>query len=177
MDPHADPLHPRAAATLARLSLVVNAPTALREFLTFRLGPEDYGLDVQRVQEIRAYEAPTPVAATPDYIKGVLDLRGVTIPVVDMRVKLRLKTAAPDSQSVLIVLRVGPRGVGMLVDAVGGVIRLTPAQLQPVPEPRRAGASDVFLAIGECEHRMVLLVDIERLLQGAEMGEFAPNAP
>ena len=146
------------------------AVTALREFLAFKLGAEEYGIDILRVQEIRSYEAPTRIANAPDFIKGVVNLRGVIVPIVDLRLKFKLERADYDSFTVVIVLNIGHRVMGMVVDAVSDVITLTPEQLRPVPEFNSAVDSDHLLAIGAIDDRMLILVDIEKLMSGAEMG-------
>ncbi len=144
--------------------------TALREFLAFKLGAEEYGIDILRVQEIRSYEAPTRIANAPAFIKGVVNLRGVIVPIVDMRVKFNLEQVKYDSFTVVIVLNIGSRVVGMVVDAVSDVITLNAEQLRPVPEFNSTIASDHLLAIGAVEDRMLILVDIEKLMSSAEMG-------
>ena len=146
------------------------AATTLREFLAFKLGAEEYGIDILRVQEIRSYEAPTRIANAPAFVKGVVNLRGVIVPIVDMRLKFNLETVDYDSFTVVIVLKIGNRVMGMVVDAVSDVITLTPEQLRPVPEFNSAIASDHLLAIGAIDQRMLILVDIEKLMTSAEMG-------
>jgi purine-binding chemotaxis protein CheW len=146
--------------------------TALREFLAFKLGPEEYGIDILRVQEIRSYEQPTRIANVPPFLKGVVNLRGVIVPIVDMRLKFNLDSVSYDSFTVVIVLNIGNRVMGMVVDAVSDVITLTPEQLRPVPEFNSAIASDHLLAIGAIEQRMLILVDIEKLMSSADMALF-----
>ena len=144
--------------------------TKLREFLAFKLGAEEYGIDILRVQEIRSYEEPTRIANAPPFIKGVVNLRGVIVPIIDMRLKFNLEQANYDAFTVVIVLNIGSRVVGMVVDAVSDVITLTPDQLRPVPEFNSTIASDHLLAIGSVEDRMLILVDIEKLMTSSEMG-------
>ena len=144
--------------------------TALREFLAFKLGNEEYGIDILRVQEIRSYEQPTRIANAPAFLKGVVNLRGVIVPIVDMRLKFNLDSARYDSFTVVIVLNIAHRVVGMVVDAVTDVITLTTEQLRPVPEPGSAIASDHHLAVGSIDQRMLILIDIDKLMTSAEMG-------
>ena len=146
------------------------ATTSLREFLAFKLGAEEYGIDILRVQEIRSYEAPTRIANAPPHVLGVVNLRGVIVPVVDLRLKFRLERADYDSFTVVIVLNIGNRVVGMVVDAVSDVITLTPDELRQVPEFNSAIDADHLLAIGAVGERMLILVDIEKLMSSAEMG-------
>jgi purine-binding chemotaxis protein CheW len=151
------------------------AVTSLREFLAFKLGTEEYGIDILRVQEIRSYEEPTRIANAPDFMKGVVNLRGVIVPIVDMRLKFHLEKASYDSFTVVIVLNVAGRVVGMVVDAVSDVITLTAEQLRPVPEFNSDIASDHLLAIGAMDQRMLILVDIEKLMTSPEMGLIEPT--
>jgi purine-binding chemotaxis protein CheW len=147
-----------------------SAITNLREFLAFKLGAEEYGIDILRVQEIRSYEQPTRIANAPSFIKGVVNLRGVIVPIVDMRLKFDLEQASYDAFTVVIVLNIANRIMGMVVDGVSDVITLTPEQLRPVPEFNSSIASDHLLAIGAIEDRMLILVDIEKLMSSSEMG-------
>ena len=162
-----------AAATLPPGAGAVS--TSLREFLAFKLGAEEYGIDILRVQEIRSYEEPTRIANVSPFIKGVVNLRGVIVPIVDMRLKFNLEQANYDNFTVVIVLNIGNRVMGMVVDAVSDVITLTPEQLHPVPEFNSAIASDHLLAIGAIEQRMLILVDIEKLMTSPEMGLVEPT--
>jgi purine-binding chemotaxis protein CheW len=143
---------------------------AVREFLSFKLGDEEYGMDILRVQEIRSYEQPTRMANAPAYILGVVNLRGVIVPIVDMRIKFNLSEVNYDTFTVVIVLNIGKQVVGMVVDGVSDVITLTPEQLRPVPEFSSAIASDHVMAIGSLENRMLILLDIEKLMSSADMG-------
>jgi purine-binding chemotaxis protein CheW len=163
------------ATSLGATPAAATAITTLREFLAFKLGAEEYGIDILRVQEIRSYEEPTRIANAPAFIKGVVNLRGVIVPIVDMRLKFRLERADYDSFTVVIVLNIGHRVVGMVVDAVSDVITLTPEQLRPVPEFNSAIESDHLLAIGAIDQRMLILVDIERLMTSADMGLVEPT--
>ena len=150
------------------------APTALREFLAFKLGAEEYGIDILRVQEIRSYEKPTRIAGTPEFIKGVINLRGVIVPIVDLRIKLRMDSVHYDAFTVVIVLNIGRRVMGVVVDAVSDVITLQSEQLRP-PPPFSAGlAGDHLLALAAVEQRMLILLDIDKLMSSPEMGLIEP---
>jgi purine-binding chemotaxis protein CheW len=156
-----------SAATAASNS---GAVTSIQEFLAFKLGTEEYGIDILRVQEIRSYEAPTRMANAPAFVKGVINLRGVIVPIIDMRLKFNLSQVNYDSFTVVIVLNIGKQVVGMVVDSVSDVITLAPEQLRPVPEFSSAIASDHLLAIGSIDKRMLILLDIEKLMTSADMG-------
>jgi purine-binding chemotaxis protein CheW len=158
------------AATSGPATSGGSAPTNLREFLAFKLGAEEYGIDILRVQEIRSYEVPTRIANAPAFIKGVVNLRGVIVPIIDMRLKFNLEQANYDDFTVVIVLNIGSRVVGIVVDAVSDVITLTPSQLRPVPQFNSMIASDHILALGAVEDRMLILIDIEKLMTSQEMG-------
>ena len=157
-------------ASAANHAPLASVATSLREFLAFKLGAEEYGIDILRVQEIRSYEEPTLIANAPAFIKGVVNLRGVIVPVVDMRLKFNLAQADYDAFTVVIVLNIGAQVVGMVVDAVSDVITLTPEQLRPVPAFGAAVASDHLLAIGAVDSRMLILIDIEKLMGSADIG-------
>ncbi|HET6436005.1 MAG TPA: chemotaxis protein CheW [Xanthomonadaceae bacterium] len=141
------------------------------EYLTFTLGAEEYGVDILKVQEIRGYDAVTRLPEAPDYIKGVINLRGLIVPVVDMRVKFGLANADYGPTTVMIVLNVGQRVVGMVVDAVSDVLQLDAAQVSAVPDLAGSAIDRKFLTgIGLVDERMLVLIDIERLMTSAEMG-------
>jgi len=156
---------PRVVATDA-------AHTSIREFLAFKLGAEEYGIDILRVQEIRSYEAPTRIANAPPFVKGVVNLRGVIVPIVDLRLKFNLERADCNSVTVVIVLNIAERVMGVVVDAVSDVITLASEHLRPVPEFNSAVASEHLLAIGAVADRMLILLDIEKLMTSPEMGLF-----
>jgi purine-binding chemotaxis protein CheW len=162
-------------AGIAASAATAAAPTSIREFLAFKLGNEEYGIDILRVQEIRSYEKPTRIANAPEFIKGVVNLRGVIVPIIDMRLKFNLEQATYDHFTVVIVLNIGQRVMGMVVDAVSDVITLAPEQLRPVPEFSAGMASEHLLAIGSVDDRMLILVDIEKLMSGAEIGLAEPT--
>jgi len=140
------------------------------EYLAFRLGKEEYGLNILRVQEIRGYDSVTRIANAPDFIKGVVNLRGIIVPIVDMRLKFNLGTATYDQFTVVIILNVGGSVVGMVVDGVSDVITLSPEQVKPAPEMGSALNTDYLIGLGTLDERMLILVDIERLMSSAEMG-------
>jgi purine-binding chemotaxis protein CheW len=143
-----------------------------REFLAFTLGAEEYGVDLLHVQEIRTFERPTHIANAPTHILGVVNLRGVIVPVVDMRIKFNLDKARYDTFTVVIVLNLGSQVVGMVVDGVSDVITLTPSQLRPAPQFDSAVMTDHVSAIGSVGERMLILVDIEKFIYTQEMACF-----
>ena len=144
-----------------------SVPTDLREFLAFKLGREEYGVDILRVQEIRSYEKPTTIANAAAGFKGVVNLRGVIVPIIDLGLRLGMQAARYDALTVVIVLNIGQRVVGVVVDAVSDVLTLEPDQLRPVPAMDAEADQDHFLAIGSVDDRMLILLDIEKLLAPA----------
>jgi purine-binding chemotaxis protein CheW len=147
-----------------------NSDTDGREFLAFKLGKEEYGIDILKVQEIRGYEAVTRIASAPEFIKGVINLRGIIIPVVDMRIKFRLGEPVYDDFTVVIILNIKGRVVGMVVDSVSDVTTLMPEQIKPAPEMGTAFSTEYVLGLGTIDERMLILVDIDTLMSSPEMG-------
>jgi len=139
------------------------------EFLSFKLGREEYGIDILKVQEIRSYEAVTRIANAPDFIKGVVNLRGTIVPVVDMRIKFKLSDISYDQFTVVIVLNIAGRVLGMVVDAVSDVITLAAGQIKPAPSFSATFDTDYILGLGTVDQRMIILVDIEKLMTGEDM--------
>jgi purine-binding chemotaxis protein CheW len=140
------------------------------EALAFTLGGEEYGINILKVQEIRGYDAVTKIANAPDFIKGVINLRGIIVPIVDMRIKFNLGTPTYDQFTVVIILNIGERVVGMVVDSVSDVITLGADQIKPAPEMGAALNTDYLIGLGTLDERMVILVDIDQLMSSDEMG-------
>ena len=140
------------------------------EYLAFTLGSEEYGIDILKVQEIRGYETVTRIANAPEFIKGVINLRGIIIPVVDMRIKFNLGTPTYDQFTVVIILNIGGRIMGMVVDSVSDVTTLTPDQIKAAPEMGSAFNSDYLTGLGTVDERMLILIDIDKLMSSSEMG-------
>jgi purine-binding chemotaxis protein CheW len=159
-------------APLSSASGAASAGTenAGQEFLAFTLGSEEYGIDILKVQEIRGYEAVTRIANAPEFIKGVINLRGIIIPVVDMRIKFKLGTPVYDQFTVVIILNISGRIMGMVVDSVSDVTTLAPEQLRPAPEMGTAFNSDYLIGLGTIDERMLILVDIDKLMSSSDMG-------
>lgn len=157
------------AAVLDSAQTTQSASThdAPREFLAFKLGKEEYGVDILRVQEIRSYEKPTMLANAPAEVKGVVNLRGVIVPIVDMRLRLQLEQVQYDHLTVVIVVNVGRRVVGLVVDGVSDVVQLEREQLRPVPALGDGFDPDHLIALGSLGDRMLILLDIEKFLNDA----------
>lgn len=141
-----------------------------REYLTFRLDQEEYGIDILKVQEIRGYEPPTRVANAPSFIKGVVNLRGTIVPIVDMRLKFNCAKSEYNSFTVVIVLNLRNRIVGIVVDSVSDVMELPPESLKAAPDIESVIDSSAVLGLGSVGERMLILLDIEKLMSAPEMG-------
>lgn len=139
------------------------------EFLTFTLGAEEYGIDILKVQEIRGYDVVTTIANSPKFIKGVINLRGTIVPIVDLRIKFNLGKVEYDQFTVVIILNVAGRVVGMVVDGVSDVLTLNEEDIKPAPELGSAFDTQYLTGLGTVEDRMLILIDIEKLITSREM--------
>lgn len=143
--------------------------SAGNEYLTFTLGQEEYGIDILKVQEIRGYDAVTKIANTPEFIKGVINLRGTIVPIIDMRIKFKLGNVEYDQFTVVIILNIANRVVGMVVDGVSDVIALPSEQIKPAPEFGATLDTQYILGLATVEERMIIVIDIERLMTSQDM--------
>lgn len=145
------------------------AKSAAGEYLTFVLGNEEYGLEILKVQEIRGYDTVTQIANTPDFIKGVVNLRGKIVPIVDLRIKFNLGKVEYDEFTVVIILNLGGRVVGIVVDGVSDVMALTEDQIRDVPSLVTSIDTKYIVGLATVEQQMLILVDIEQLMSSPEM--------
>ncbi len=140
------------------------------EFLTFRLGEEEYGMDILKVQEIRGYDSITQIANAPEFIKGVVNLRGIIVPIIDMRIKFQLGNVEYNQFTVVVILNVADRVMGIVVDGVSDVISLGQEQIRPTPEFGTVIDIEYITGLGTLDDRMLILVDIEKLMGSKDMG-------
>ncbi len=154
------------STSLQPVAVVADMPS---EFLTFTLGGEAYGVDILKVQEIRGYDTVTKIPEAPEFIKGVINLRGTIVPVVDMRLKFRLSKVEYNEFTVMIVLNIARRVVGMVVDGVSDVLQLTPEQIRPAPEFGNLVNTRFITGIGALDEQMLILIDIEKLMSSDDM--------
>ncbi|KGT90538.1 chemotaxis protein CheW [Erwinia typographi] len=152
-------------ATVSKLT----GETVGQEFLVFTLGDEEYGIDILKVQEIRGYDQVTRIANTPAFIKGVTNLRGVIVPIIDLRIKFAQSDVGYNENTVVIVLNLEQRVVGIVVDGVSDVLSLTTDQIRPSPEFAVTMSTEYLTGLGALGERMLILVDIEKLLNSEEM--------
>ena len=158
----------QTATTKDAAQAAVN-PTA-NEFLTFILGSEEYGLEILKVQEIRGYDAITHIANAPAFIKGVVNLRGIIVPIIDMRIKFNLGKVEYNEFTVVIILNVASRVMGIVVDGVSDVITLSSEQVKPAPDFAAHLDTDYIIGLGTVDERMLILMDIEKLMSSKDMG-------
>lgn len=139
-----------------------------RQVLTFVLGSETYGVDILRVQEIRGWSAVTKIPHAPTHVLGVLNLRGSIVPIVDLRMRFALEHAEYTAVTVIIVMSVmtatGRRDFGVVVDGVSDVVDVDVADIKPAPELGTGGLTDYLLGLVTVAERMVVLLDIDRLI-------------
>ena len=155
------------AATL--IQAAVGRAASANEFLAFKLGQEEYGIDILKVQEIRGYDNVTRIANSPEYLKGVVNLRGTIVPIVDMRIKFNLGEPIYDQFTVVIVLNLDSQVVGIVVDSVSDVTTLSPEQVKPAPAMGSAMSTDYLIGLGTIDERMLILIDIDKLMSGVDM--------
>ena len=160
----------QAAAVAVKPAMAASA--GREEFLTFTLGKEEYGIEILKVQEIRSYEQVTKIANAPEFIKGVVNLRGIIVPIVDMRIKFNLGDVNYTEFTVVIILNVAERVVGMVVDGVSDVISLGAEQIRPAPDFSSSFDVKYITGLGTVDERMLILVDIEKLMCGSDMALF-----
>lgn len=146
-----------------------------RQYLTFTLGAEEYGVEILRVQEIKGYSAVTPIPNTPAYVKGVMNLRGAIVPIVDLRAKLAMAEAVYNQFTVIIVVRVGVRTFGVVVDAVSDVLDIPATDVQPTPDFGAQVDAPFISGVARTGDRLVILLDIERVLGGDQIALRSPN--
>ena len=139
------------------------------EYLTFRLGSEEYAIDILKVQEIRGYEPPTAIAYAPAFIKGVINLRGIIVPIVDLRIKFALGTVDYTPFTVVIILNVAQRVIGIVVDSVSDVTSLTRGQIRPAPDFAASFDTKYIVGLASIDERMLIVTDIERLMSSRDM--------
>lgn len=159
------------AAQIATASTATQHDTAqgANEFLAFTLGHEEYGIDILRVQEIRGYDTVTHIANTPEFIKGVINLRGIIVPIVDLRIKFNLGNIEYNQFTLVIILNVANRVVGIVVDGVSDVITLGTDDIRTAPEFNSTLDTEYISGLGMVDERMLILVDIERLMSSQDM--------
>lgn len=156
------------SATQTHIGAIASATSG--QYLTLRLGDEDYAIDILRVQEIRSYEEPTRMVNAPAYVKGVVNLRGVIVPIIDLRMKLQLDKVAYNEFTVVIILNVRGTVIGVVVDSVSDVVTLTADQISPAPQFDTTLDSRFITGLSNVGERMLIIMNMEALMGSADMG-------
>ena len=159
-----------AIATVSDIRDAANNDGAGREFLAFTLGSEEYGIQILKVQELRGYESVTSIANAPDFIKGIVNLRGTIVPIIDMRIKFKLGAPTYDQFTVVVILNLAGHTIGMVVDSVSDVVTLSPEQIKPAPHMGTAFDTHYLIGLGTFDERMIILIDIDALMAGSDLG-------
>jgi purine-binding chemotaxis protein CheW len=158
------------------LNSQMGSSTDGNQYLTFALGEEEYGVDILKVQEIKGYTPATPVPNTPAYIKGVMNLRGTIIPVVDLRAKLALTETEYNQFTVIIVVMVGTKVVGLIVDSVSDVLNIPKSDMQDVPEFGSTVDVRFIEGMAKAGEKIVMLLDIDKVVAERDLDAIArPN--
>jgi purine-binding chemotaxis protein CheW len=139
------------------------------QYLTFCLGDEEYGLEILRVQEIKGYSKITPLPNTPPEVKGVMNLRGAVVPIIDLRTKLGLPVTEYDRFTVIIIANVGNRIVGVVVDAVSDVLDVTTDDIVPTPEFGGGTDTSYLSGMARIGERLVTLLNLDHLVGTKEL--------
>lgn len=155
----------------AGADVIGNPPShaGIHEFLVFGLGGEEYAIQIQKVQELRGYDTVTHLANAPAYIKGVVNLRGSIVPIIDMRILFSLNAPTYDASTVVVVLNIADRIAGIVVDSVADVVALTPEQIKPSADLAMSIRTDYLVGMGTLGERMLIMLDIDKLLSGSAL--------
>ena len=159
-----------STATLEEEPREAAAAREVSEFLTFRLGREEYGIDILQVQEIRSCEEPTHMVGTPRFVRGVINLRGAIVPIIDLRIKLGCAQAEYGDFTVTIFLDIAGTTVGVVVDAVADVVQLAQGQIRPAPRFEGQVDAAFVRGIASVDQRMLIVIDMQALLGASELG-------
>ena len=164
---------PTASSALHRdVAGVSTGPT--QQFITFTLGMEEYGVDIMMVREIKGWTEATALPKSPPHVRGVINLRGVIIPILDLRARFGMGTTEPTPTHVVIIVNTGTRTNGLLVDAVSDIVSVEPGSVRSVPEMGILAEENFLDGLVALDQRMVTLVSLDRLL-GAETRDFASS--
>jgi purine-binding chemotaxis protein CheW len=139
------------------------------QFLTFALGAEEYGVEILKIQEIKGYSAITPLPNAPHYVKGVLNLRGTIVPILDLRAKFGLPAVDTTACTVIVVVQVQGKTMGCVVDAVSDVLTVTSDAIQPTPDCHGQLDTRLLTGLAQAGEKLVILLDIDKVLGGAAL--------
>lgn len=150
------------------LNSQVGYATDGRQVLTFTLGTEEYGVEILKVQEIKGYAAPTPIPNTPPHVKGVINLRGTIVPIIDLRRKFGMEAAEYNQFTVIVVVQVRGKITGFIVDAVSDVLNLPTADIQPTPQFDDKCDTRFISGLAKVGEKIIILLDIEKVAASGE---------
>ena len=163
----------QTARVLQEKTLQANA----EQFLTFRLDGQEYGIAILKVQEIKGWDKMTPIPNSPPYVKGVLNLRGVIVPVFDLRLRFGLPEAVRDAFTVIIVVNIGGRLAGIVVDAVSDVINIGAEQQCAAPEYEGQQNREFIMGLAQADGKLLILLDIDRMVNPETLDKAEAAAP
>jgi len=149
-------------------TITPGSATTTHQFLTFALGQEEYGVEILKIQEIKGFSAITPLPNAPAYVKGVLNLRGTIVPIVDLRKKFGMPEEAYTTFTVIVVVRVQGQVMGFIVDAVSDVLTVTGADIQPTPDLQGQVDTSFLTGLAKAGEKLVILLDIDKVLTTSE---------
>ena len=141
------------------------------QVVSFKLGSEEYGVDIAQVQEINRMVAVTHVPRAPQFMEGVINLRGQLIPIIDLRARFGMPRAEHTKNTRIVVTEIGAKRVGMVVDSVSEVLRLPVEDIEPAPEMITGVDTEYIRGVGKIEDRLIILLDLARIISGAEKRE------
>ena len=151
-----------------------------RQYLTFFLADAEYGVDILRVQEIKGWETVTNLPHTPEYVQGVMNLRGAIVPIIDLRQRFDIGPLAHGPTTAVVVLKVahdhGSRIMGVVVDAVSDVHNIADAELRPAPECGSSASSECVKGLATVNGQMIIILDIDQLLNAGELAVVTAHA-
>jgi purine-binding chemotaxis protein CheW len=142
---------------------------AARELISFRVGAQEFCVDIMAVREIRGWTAATALPQSPTYVRGVINLRGAVLPIVDLAARLGFASAETTARHVIIVAQIGAQQVGLLVDAVSDILTVTDAMVQPTPEVASDSAKAFIRGLLALDGRMISLIGLDHVLPDIEL--------
>jgi len=149
--------------------------TSTRQFISFTIGDEEYGVDIMAIREIKGWTATTALPNTPAFIRGVINLRGAIVPILDLRARFSSRRTDASDRHVIIVVAVGARVAGILVDAVADIITVPTEDIQPIPQLDHTDAAGFLAGLVTVDGRMVALMDLDRIFDFDTLGDLSAS--
>jgi purine-binding chemotaxis protein CheW len=158
-----------------RVTQSLQAETGVRQFITFTLGAQEYGVDIMLVREIKGWTETTSLPQAPPHVRGVINLRGIIVPIFDLRARFGMGPTLPTRMHVVIIVIAGGRTTGLLVDAVSDILSVSPDQVRPVPEFGTEAEAQFLEGLVSLDERMVTLVRLDGLIRVGEVRAELPQ--